>query len=265
MLSPETRADMRRREFITLVGGAVTWPVVARAQQPTMPVIGFLRSTRADGFAHLLAAFRAGLNEVGYVEGRNVAIEYRWAEDHKDRLSAMATELVRRPVAVIVGNSVAALAAKAATTTVPIVFATGSDPVRDGLVGSLNRPSGNVTGIVFFSGTLGAKRLELLHQLVPKATSVALLLNPTTTEAEAERRDVQAATNATGQQLIILMSSTTATSRQLLQHFSNEGPVHCLSVPALSLIPIGNESWRWRPAMGCRTAILRASSPPPVD
>jgi putative ABC transport system substrate-binding protein len=194
---------MRRREFIRLVGGAVTWPVVARAQQPTMPVIGFLRSTRADGFAHLLAAFRAGLNEVGYVEGRNVAIEYRWAEDHKDRLSAMATELVRRPVAVIVGNSVAALAAKAATTTVPIVFATGSDPVRDGLVGSLNRPSGNVTGIVFFSGTLGAKRLELLHQLVPKATSVALLLNPTTTEAEAERRDGPAATNATGQQLII--------------------------------------------------------------
>jgi putative tryptophan/tyrosine transport system substrate-binding protein len=194
---------MRRRDFIKMIAGSAAWPLAARAQQPAMPVIGFLRSTRADGFAHIVAAFHAGLNEVGFAEGRNVAIEYRWAEDRKDQLSAMATELVRRPAAVIVGNSVAALAAKAATTTVPIVFATGSDPVRDGLVGNLNRPSGNVTGVVFFSGTLGAKRLELLHQIVPKATTIALLLNPTTMEAEAERRDVQAAANAIGQQLLV--------------------------------------------------------------
>ena len=197
--------QLRRREFITLVGGAATaWPLTARAQQPATPVIGFLRSTSAAPFAHFVAAFRKGLNEAGYVEGRNVAVEFRWAEDRHERLPTLVADLIRRQAAVIVGNNIAALAAKAATTTVPIVFATGSDPVTDGLVASLNRPGGNVTGVSFISGVLGPKRLDLLRQLMPKATTIALLLNPNTAETVAERRDVQAAALSIGQQLIVV-------------------------------------------------------------
>ena len=201
---------MRRREFITLLGTAAApaiWPLAARAQQ-AMPVVGFLRSTGAEGFEHLVAAFRKGLNEAGFIEGRNVAIEFHWADNRPDRLAALAADLVRRPVAVIFGNHIAALAAKAATTTVPIVFASGGDPVRDGLVASLNRPGGNVTGLVFFSDVLGAKRLDLLRQLVPKATTIAVLVNPNNPDTEAERRDVQAAAQAIGQPLIILDASS---------------------------------------------------------
>jgi putative ABC transport system substrate-binding protein len=150
-----------------------------------------------------VTAFRQGLKETGFVEGQNVAIEFRSAEDHADRLPALVADLVRRPVAVIVGNVVQALAPKAATTTVPVVFATGSDPVKDGVVANLNRPGGNVTGVVFFNGVLGAKRLELLRHLVPKATTIALLVNPNSLNTEAERRDVQAAALAIGQQLIV--------------------------------------------------------------
>ena len=196
---------MRRRAFIALIGGAAAaWPLTARAQQPAMPVIGFVRSTSSADSVHLVAAFRRGLKEAGFVEGQNCAIEYRWADNQFDRLRALVADLLRLPVAVIVGNFNAALAAKAATTTVPIVFASGGDPVGDGLVASLNRPGGNVTGINFLGGELGAKRLELLRQLVPKAATIAVLVNPDRADTEADRRDVLAAARAIGQQLVVL-------------------------------------------------------------
>jgi putative ABC transport system substrate-binding protein len=195
---------MRRREFIAGLGIAAAWPSAGRAQQPAIPVVGFLRSAPLADVPHLVTAFRQGLKDIGFVEGSNVAVEYRSAENHLDRLPALAAELIRQPVDVIVGNNISALAAKAATTTVPIVFADGGDPVRDGLVISLNRPGGNATGVVFFAGVLGAKRLDLLRQLVPKVTTIAMLVYPDTADTEAELRDVQAAALAIGQQLIVL-------------------------------------------------------------
>ena len=194
---------MRRRDFITLLCGAA-WPLAARAQQPAMPVIGFLRSASLVDTTHLVTSFRQGLKEAGFIEAQNVAIEYRSAEDHLDRLPALVADLIRRQVAVIVGNHNAALAAKAATTTLPIIFATGADPVRANLVPSLNRPGGNVTGVSFLADVLGAKRLELLRRLVPTATTVAMLVSPESPNTEAERSDVQAAAQAIGQQLVIL-------------------------------------------------------------
>jgi putative ABC transport system substrate-binding protein len=196
---------MRRREFITLLGGAAAaWPLAAVAQQRTMPVIGFLRSTSAADSTQFVTAFRQGLKETGFVEGQNVAIEYRYADNHPDRLPALVAELIGRPVAVIYANAPAALAAKAATTTVPIVFVESGDPVSDGLVASFNRPGGNITGVVNLSVQLGAKRLELLHQLVPTATTIGVLVNPDTVGTAAERADLQAAVRALGLQLIIL-------------------------------------------------------------
>jgi len=196
---------MRRREFLGVLG-AVTgaWPFDARAQQPAMPVIGFLRSAPFTDAANLVTAFRQGLKEAGFVEGQNVVVEYRSGENDRDRLSAAVTDLIRRPVAVIVGNVIASVAAKAATTTVPIVFATGSDPVKDGLVTSLNRPGGNVTGISFIASQLGAKRLTLLRQIVPGATTIAVLVGPESSATMAERKDVQAAAQAVGQELVIV-------------------------------------------------------------
>jgi putative tryptophan/tyrosine transport system substrate-binding protein len=196
---------MRRREFVTLLGGtALAWPLGAKAQQPALPVIGFLRSASLADATDLVTAFRQGLKETGFAEGQNVAIEFGSGENDRDRLAGLVTEFVRRPVAVIVGNVVAALAAKAATTTVPIVFATGSDPVNDGLVTSLNRPGGNVTGVSFFAAVLGAKRLELLRQLVPKVTTIAVLVGPESSDTVAERRELQTAAQSLGQELVIV-------------------------------------------------------------
>ena len=200
--------QLKRREFITLLGGAaVAWPVAARAQQP-MPVIGFLNSASPNTFADLLRAFRQGLKEIGYVEGENVAIEYRWAESQIERLPVLAAELVRRQVAVIVANGPAVFAAKAETTKIPIVFLVPEYPVKLGLVASLARPGGNLTGINFFLGELTAKRLELLRELVPRAARVTVLVNPANIANETTLRDVQSAARAIGLQIKVLNAST---------------------------------------------------------
>jgi putative tryptophan/tyrosine transport system substrate-binding protein len=199
---------VKRREFIILLGGAAAaWPFEARAQQPAMPVVGFLRSSTLADAAHLVTAFRQGLKEAGFVEGQNVAVEYRSAEGRPDRLPALVADLVRRPVAVIVANSEAAVRAKAATTTVPIVFVTGGDPLGEGLVNSLNRPGGNITGVSFFGSALGAKQLELLQQLVPKATVMAALVDPNYTNAEIQLRNVQEAAHSVGLQIRVVKAS----------------------------------------------------------
>jgi putative tryptophan/tyrosine transport system substrate-binding protein len=191
---------MRRRDFIKVVAGsAITWPLVAGAQQPRVPVIGFLNSASPGSFTRHMAAFRQGLSETGYAEDQNVAIEYRWAEGQYDRLPALAADLVNRKVAVVVtAGPPAALAAKASTTAIPIVFGMGYDPVQYGLVASLNRPGGNVTGVIFFAGTLAPKRLQLLHEIVPTASVVALLVNPNTPTSEGQVSDVRAAAHALG-------------------------------------------------------------------
>jgi putative ABC transport system substrate-binding protein len=197
------RSDrVQRREVVAMLGGAAAWPIAAQGQQQAMPVVGFLRSTSLAPFESLATAFRRGLNEAGFVEGKNVAVEYRYADNQHDRLPALVGDLNRRSAAVIVANNASALAA-IAITKIPIVFATGGDPVRDGLVTSLNRPGGNVTGVVFFSSVLGAKRLDLLRQLVPHATTIALLVNPILPNTRAEYREVQTAAQAMGQQLVI--------------------------------------------------------------
>jgi ABC-type uncharacterized transport system substrate-binding protein len=195
---------MKRREFMALAGGAAAWPLAARAQQ-VMPVVGFLDSSSADEYAPFLAAFRAGLGEAGFVEGDNIAIEYRWANGHYDRLPALASDLVRRPVAVLVATGVtAARAAKAATSTIPIVFNTGGDPVKFGLVAHLNRPGGNVTGVASLGKVLVAKRFELLRELVPKAEAIAFVVNPNNAVADLDTSDAQSAADALGQRPIVV-------------------------------------------------------------
>jgi len=201
---------MRRREFISFLGGAAAaWPLAARAQQSTMPVVGFLNGASPDGYEPMVAAFRQGLKEVGYLEGQNVAVEYRWAEGQYDRVPVIALELVGRQVAVIVANTPGVLALKAAITTTPIVFTTASDPVQIGLVASMSRPGGNVTGATALAVELAPKRLELAHELVPTASVMAALINPTNRNtAEPQLRDLQAAAHTLGLQLRIVHAST---------------------------------------------------------
>jgi putative ABC transport system substrate-binding protein len=197
-----------RRDFITLLGGAAAWPLTARAQQPAMPVIGFLHAASPEPFAPFVAAFREGLNEARYVEGRNVTIEYRWAENRYERLPALTADLVARRVAVLVApGDIAPAAAKAATSSIPIVFIVASDPIKLGIVASLNRPGGNITGISMFTSALMAKRIELLTELVPNAATIGLLINPTSVTAGTDVNYAQTAGRALGRQIEVLNAS----------------------------------------------------------
>jgi putative ABC transport system substrate-binding protein len=200
---------MRRRAFISLLGGAVAWPLAARSQQITRPVVGFLNSASADKYAHLADAFRQGLSDLGFADGQNITIEYRWAAGQYDRLSEMAADLVRREATVIAVNTPAVMPAKEATSTIPIVFFTAVDPVEAGFVASLSRPGGNLTGISGFYVEIGPKLLELLHELVPKATTIALLVNPNNVAVtEKLTRDVEAGARSLGLEIHVLRAST---------------------------------------------------------
>ena len=219
---------MRRREFITLLGGAVAWPLAARAQQAArspMPLIGFLSSRAPDTEAHLVAAFLQGLKDLGYVDGQNVALEYRWAEGRYEQLPTLAADLVRRQVAVLVtaGGQIPAQAAKAATASIPIVFTTGNDPVKLGLVASLNNPGGNATGVAVFVNLLLPKRLQLLCELVPMASTIGFLLNPTAPSADTQLAEVQDAARSLGVRLDVVYSSTAAEIDQAFQCWLNGG------------------------------------------
>jgi putative ABC transport system substrate-binding protein len=225
-----------RREFITLLGSAAAWPLAARAQQPALPVIGFLSSRSPAESAMHLDAFRRGLDEAGYLEGQNVAIEYRWAEGQYDRLPALASELVERRVTVIAatGGNVSALAAKAATGTTPIVFIVGDDPVKLGLVNSLNRPGANATGASVFTTELGAKRLEILIELVPSASVIGLLINPNYQGAVAEAMTVQAAARKTGRRVLVLHASNEGEIDAVFAGFAQQ-PIDALLIDADAL------------------------------
>jgi putative ABC transport system substrate-binding protein len=212
-----------RRDFITLLGGLAAWPLAVRAQQPAVRVIGLLHSGSAIVYAAHLAAFRNGLKEAGHVEGQNIVIEYRWAETQLDRLPALAVDLVRRKVAVIAGNTEGALAAKAATATIPIVFTTGVDPIKDGLVASLNRPGGNVTGAKWFSTEVLAKNLQLLHDLVPNANPIGFLIDPKSPSAADQLNEAQGAARSLGIQLRVLEAAVETELDVKMAAFAQQG------------------------------------------
>ena len=242
-------ARLKRREFITLLGGAAAWPHAASAQQPAMPVIGFLDTRSPDGMTERLRSFREGLKDSGYVERENVAIEYRWAENQLDQLPKLAAELVRRQVLVIAATSTySAFAAKAATTTTPIVFLVGEDPVRLGLVASLARPGGNLTGINNFVGELTAKRLELLREMVPGAARIAVLVNPATPTTETALRDLAAVAHVTGLQIQVFNASTSREIDAAFATLGASGPTPSSS-PSTFFLLAGVLNWStWRRA-----------------
>jgi len=260
---------MRRREFITLLGGSVlAWPLATRAQRAAMPVIGYLDLGSPDTSAPFVAAFRRGLSETGYVEGRNVTIEYRWGDGRNDRLPDLAADLVGRQVTVIAtpGSTAAALAAKAATTTIPIVFTIGADPVAAGLVRTLNRPGGNATGVTTLNVAVGQKRLELLHEVIPTAKVVAFLVNPATPAlAEPLSRDAQAAARALGLQLHILHASTNGEIEAAFAALPQTQAGGLAIGSDFFSIPGGNNSPYWRSVTPSRQSINIANSLPPVD
>jgi putative ABC transport system substrate-binding protein len=202
--------DLRRRQFISFFGGAAVWPLVAHAQEPAIPVIGFLSNISPDPIARPLAAFRRGLQEAGYIEGQNLAIEFRWAQGRNDRLPELAADLVQRHVAVIVatGGGISALAAKAATTTIPIVFSTATDPVRLGLVAGLSRPGSNATGVFVLANSLEAKRLGLLHEMVPQAATIGMLVNPQAPGSESQLMEAQAAARTLARRIVVVKASS---------------------------------------------------------
>ncbi len=252
---------MRRREFIGCLGGAVALPLSAHAQQ-TMPVIGFLRSTSAASAARLVSAFRQGLMQAGFVEGKHVTIEYRWADDQLDRLPELANDLIRRQPALIAGSVLAARVLKASTSAIPIVFVGGGDPVRIGLVPSLNRPGGNLTGVVFTSSGLTAKRLEQLHAIVPKSAAIAALFDPHAPETELEPiKDAEEAGRKIGRQVLIMKAADEAELHSSFAEMVQRGAGGLLigNSPFFSA-DAGNLPC-WRLAMGCRRALPSIASP----
>jgi len=251
---------MKRREVITLIGGTAVWPFAARAQQTPMPTIGFLNSASPEGYAPYAAAFRQGLKEAGYVDGENVRIEYRWAEGRYERLPMQAADLVRRQVSVIAATSTPAiLVAKAATTTIPIVFTTGADPVKLGFVASLNQPGGNATGVNFFTAELGSKQAGLLHELIPDAAHVGLLVNPSYPATEAMTRDTAAAASAIGFQIDVMQASDSREIEAAFAALVRIEPTRCWSALIRSLSAGVCRLPRWRRGMRFRRSIPYAT------
>ena len=261
-------SHIERRKFLATLGGAAAWPFAARAQQPAMPVIGLLYGASPDPVAHRLRAFRQGLKDSGYVEGENVAIEYRWAENQVDRLPVLAAELARQPLAVIVasGGAAVALRVKAATTTIPIVFLAAEDPVRLGLVASLARPGGNLTGINFFSTELVAKRLELLRELLPAGTRVAVLVNPANvSNTESTLRDVEPAARAWDCKSRSSTRAPAARSMRPSQPSCASGPTRFLSAATPSSTAVASRWSNWRPTIMSPRHIRDVSMPKSAD
>jgi putative tryptophan/tyrosine transport system substrate-binding protein len=257
---------MKRRDFIAVLGGTVGWSLVARAQKSAMPVIGFLSSASPAQWTRNVVAFRQGLNEAGYAEGKNVAIEYRWAEGHYDRLPALAADLVSGHVAVLVatGGPDSALAAKEATSTIPIVFTTGGDPVQLGVVASLGHPGGNATGVYILTGDLNAKRLGLLHEMVPRAATIATLINPTNAGAQVSRTRSVRLRPQLGFSRLSCAPAPSATSTPHSRSSSRNGSARSSSATIRFSMSGASNSWRWRHATQCQQSLNYASSSPPA-